>query len=106
MIGKPIHNTAISKIVSDGTLAHQTKKTAPRPEPINHNRWSHFHRKNQLDEKFTAPKAQELPSLEISNMRTVEDVYGALRRDGEVQEWIERIRGHEWVKVVEGKENV
>jgi hypothetical protein len=34
-------------------------------------------------------------------MRTVGGVYGALRGDAEVQELIERIRGHEWVKVVE-----
>ena len=46
-------------------------------------------------------EAQELAALEKDNMRTVMEVYDVLRGDGEVQEWIERIRGHEWVKVVE-----
>jgi len=30
------------------------------------------------------------------------NVHDALRRDSDVGEWIERIRGHEWVRVVDG----
>jgi len=56
-----------------------------------------------LRKNLSAPEAEELAALEKANMRTVGDVYGALRGDAEVQEWIERIRGHEWVKVAEGE---
>ncbi len=45
---------------------------------------------------LTVPEAQELAAFESSNMQTV--VYGAVHHDGEVQEWIKRIKGHEWVK--------
>ena len=45
---------------------------------------------------LTTPEAQEFAAFESSNMQMV--VYGAVRHDGEVQEWIERIKGHEWVK--------
>jgi hypothetical protein len=34
------------------------------------------------------------------------EVYDAQREDDEVQEWIERIKAHPWVRAVEGKENV
>lgn len=46
------------------------------------------------------PEAQELAALEGSNMQTTMDVYGALRSDADVGEWIERLRGHELRKVM------
>ena len=57
---------------------------------------------NQLKDNLAAPEAQELAALEGANMQTIMDVYDALRSDSDVGEWIERIRGHEWVRVVEG----
>jgi len=72
-------------------------------KPIDYDRWSDIYWKNQLQENLTAAEAQELAALERANMQIIEEVYGALRGDAEVQEWIERIRGHEWVKVVEGE---
>lgn len=71
-------------------------------KPIDYDRWSELYWKNQLQENLIAAEAQELAALEKANMRTVDDVYRALRGDAEVQEWIERIRGHEWVKMVDG----
>jgi len=53
-----------------------------------------------------APEAQELVALEETNTQTIGAVYDALRSDSDVGESIARIRGHEWVQVVEGKENV
>lgn len=50
---------------------------------------------------LTAAEAKELAALEVENMRTIGDVYDALRGDSEVQKWIEQIKGHEWVRVVE-----
>jgi len=35
------------------------------------------------------------------NLKTVQDVVEALRKDSEVQEWVERIKGHPWVKLIE-----
>ena len=56
---------------------------------------------NQLEDNLTAPEAQELATLESANMQTIGDVYDALQSDMDVGEWIERIRGHEWVRVVD-----
>ena len=49
------------------------------------------------------PEAQELAVLEGANMQTIMDVYDALRSDADVGEWIERMQGHKWVKVVESE---
>ncbi len=57
---------------------------------------------NQLEDNLTAPETQELAALEKINIQTIMNVHDALRRDSDVGEWIERIRGHEWVRVVEG----
>jgi hypothetical protein len=35
-------------------------------------------------------------------MDTIEDVYETMMNDGEIQRQIERIRGHEWIKIIEG----
>jgi len=50
---------------------------------------------------LTAPEAQEFAVLEETNMQTIMDVYDALLGDGKVQEWIERIKAHPWVRIVE-----
>jgi len=74
-------------------------------EPIEYDRWAELHWKAELEGDLTAPEAQELAVLESANMQTIGDVYDALRSDADVGEWIERIRGHEWVRVVEGDSN-
>ena len=38
-----------------------------------------------------------------NNMKVIERVYRRLRDDKEIQAQIEGIRGHPWVRVVEGK---
>ncbi len=35
-------------------------------------------------------------------LKTVEEVYNSLIKDKEVQAQIEKIKAHEWVKIVEG----
>jgi len=35
------------------------------------------------------------------DMNTIEDVYEIMMNDGEIQKQIERIRGHEWIKIIE-----
>ncbi len=44
----------------------------------------------------------ELAALERENMKIIEAVYQRLEGDSEVQAWIEKIKGHEWVRVVGG----
>jgi len=36
-------------------------------------------------------------------MKTVEKVYKVLKEDGKIKELIEKIKSHEWVKVIEGE---
>jgi len=49
------------------------------------------------------PEAQELAALEGASIQSIMDVHDILRSDSDIGEWIERIRGHEWVKVVESE---
>ena len=51
---------------------------------------------------ITADEVRELEKLERENMSTIEWAYQRLKSDSEVQALIERIKGHEWVRVVEG----
>ncbi|MCK4732805.1 MAG: hypothetical protein KAT65_10150 [Methanophagales archaeon] len=46
---------------------------------------------------------KELEKLEKENLKIIEGVYTALIKYKEVQKQIERIKRHEWVKVVEGE---
>ena len=43
--------------------------------------------------------------LEGKNIKTIEEVYNALKNDTEIQKWIEKIKSHKWVKVIEGEKN-
>ena len=53
-------------------------------------------------EGITADEGRGLEKLERENMSTIEWAYQRLKSDSEVQALIERIKGHEWVRVVEG----
>lgn len=39
---------------------------------------------------------------EGKDMNTTEDVYETMMNGGEIQKQIERIKGYEWIKVIEG----
>jgi len=56
----------------------------------------------KLLEGITPREEKELEKLERENAKTIEEVYRALVGDHELQAWIEKIKGHEWVRVVEG----
>ncbi|OFV67339.1 MAG: hypothetical protein SCAL_001608 [Candidatus Syntrophoarchaeum caldarius] len=47
---------------------------------------------------MTPDRERELEKLERENMKTIEEVYEAIKADGEIMELIERIKGHEWVR--------
>ncbi len=90
-----------------------TYKLYPAPKPylldlvskhlrsINYDRWAELYWKKQL-ETLSAAEEKELDALEKENMRTIEKVYGALSSDKKIQEQIEKIKAHEWVKIIEG----
>ena len=48
---------------------------------------------------------KELGKLENENLKIIECVYSALIKDKKVQEQIERIKEHKWLKVMENEEN-
>jgi len=56
----------------------------------------------KLLEGITPREKRELEKLEKENTKTIEEVYRTLGGDHELQAWIEKIKGHEWVRVVEG----
>ena len=72
-------------------------------KPINYDPRAELYWKKQLEEELTVKVEKELEKLEEESMEIVEEVYKALIKDKEVQEHIERIREHEWVKVIEGE---
>ncbi|MCW3129949.1 MAG: hypothetical protein N2V75_07635 [Methanophagales archaeon] len=74
-------------------------------KPINYDRWVELYWKKQLEEELMPEEKKELEKLEKANLKTIEGVCNALIRNKEIQEQIERIKEHEWVKVVEGSEN-
>jgi len=74
----------------------------PRLQPINYDRWAELYWKKQLEGDLSPEEEKEIEALERKNMSTIEWVYQRLKSDSEVQALIERIKGHEWVRVVEG----
>ncbi|CAD7772655.1 hypothetical protein FHEFKHOI_01286 [Candidatus Methanoperedenaceae archaeon GB50] len=44
---------------------------------------------------------KELKDLENKNLKTIIEVVEAIKADREIMEWIDKIKGHEWVRVVE-----
>ncbi len=72
-------------------------------KPINYDRWAELYWKKQLEEELTVKEEKELKKMEKESMGIIEDVYNALIKDKEIQKQIERIKGHEWVKVIEGE---
>ncbi|KAA0018003.1 MAG: hypothetical protein FE037_00355 [Thermoplasmata archaeon] len=57
--------------------------------------------KRKIEENPTPEEEKELQELEKENMKTIEDVYKAIKNDKEVNEWIKRIKFHTWVKTIE-----
>jgi len=72
-------------------------------KPISYDRWAQAYWKKQLEGNLTEEEQKELEELEEENMKTVEEVCKALKEDVKVEKLIEKIKSHEWVKVVEGE---
>ena len=71
-------------------------------KPINYDRWSELSWKRELEGDLKPEEEKELEDLENENLKTIIEVVEAIRADREIMELIERIKGHEWVRVVEG----
>ena len=72
-------------------------------KPINYDRWAELYWKKQIEGNLTEKEQKELERLEKENMKTVEDVYKAIKEDVKIKELIEKIKSHRWVKVIEGE---
>jgi len=59
-----------------------------------------------LEGNLTEEEQKELEKLEKENMRTIEEVYKALKEDMKIKELIEKIKSHKRIKIIEGEENV
>ena len=55
---------------------------------------------------LTEQEQKELEKPEKENMKTVVEVYKALKEDMKVRELIEKIKSHKWIKTIEREENV
>jgi hypothetical protein len=67
------------------------------------NRWAELYWKKQLEGSLTDEEQKELEELENENMKVIEHVYNSIKSDSEIQKWIEKIKSHKWVKVIEGE---
>jgi len=56
-----------------------------------------------MEGNLTEEEQKELEKVEKENMKIIVEVYKALKEDVKVKELIEKIKSHEWVKVIEGK---
>jgi len=70
-------------------------------KPINYDRWAELYWKKQIEGNLTEEEQKELEKLEKENIKTIEEVYKALKEDVKTRELIEKIKSHEWVKVIE-----
>jgi hypothetical protein len=70
-------------------------------KPINYDRWAELYWKKQLEEKITTEEEKELEKLESENLKIIEEVYNSLINDKQVQNQIETIKSHKWVKLIE-----
>jgi len=50
---------------------------------------------------LTEQEQKELKEVEKENIKTIEEVYKALKEDVKVRELIEKIKSHKWIKVIE-----
>ena len=59
-----------------------------------------------MEGNLTEEEQKELEKLEKENMKTVVEVYKALKEDMKIKELIEKIKSHKRIKIIEGEENV
>jgi len=70
-------------------------------KPINYDRWAELYWKKQLEGDLTKEEEEELKKLEEENLKIIKEVFESIKADKEVMNLIEKIKQHEWVKIVE-----
>ena len=70
-------------------------------KPINYDRWAELYWKKQIEGNLKPEEEKELEDLENENLKTIIEVAEAIKADREIVELIEKIKGHEWVRVIE-----
>jgi len=68
---------------------------------INYDRWADLYWKKQLEDSLKKEEEEELKQLEEENLRTIIEVFEVIKADKEVMNLIEKIKQHEWVKLIE-----
>ena len=68
-----------------------------------YDRWAELYWKKRIEGNLTEEEQKELEELEKENIKTVVEVYKALKEDVKIKELLEKIKSHEWVKVIEGE---
>ena len=59
-----------------------------------------------MEGNLTEEEQKELEKPEKENIKTIEEVYKALKADVKIKELIEKIKSHKRIKTVEREENV
>ena len=59
-----------------------------------------------MEGNLTEEEQKELEEVEKENMKTVVEVYKALKEDVKIKELIEKIKSHKRIKTIEREENV
>jgi len=72
-------------------------------KPINYDRWAELYWKKQVEGNLTEGEQKELEKVEKENIDVINKVYHSLTQDKEVRKWTERIKSHEWIKIIEGE---
>ena len=71
-------------------------------KPIDYDRWAELYWKKQIEGELSEEEEKELQELEEKNLKTIEEVYRELSEDEEVNKWVEKIKSHPWVRVIDG----
>jgi len=71
-----------------------------------YDRLAELYWKGQLEGNLKPEEEKKLEDLENENLKTIIEVAESIKADREIMELIERIKGHEWVRVVEGNPKI
>ena len=59
-------------------------------------------RRQQLENNLAKEEEEELKQLEKENLKTIKDVYEAIKNDTEINNLIKKLKSHEWIKIIGG----
>ncbi len=77
------------------------KSVSKHLKPINYDKYAELYWKKQLENNLTKEEEKELKQLEEQNLKIIKEVYESIKNDKELNNLIDKIKSHEWVKIVE-----